>query len=125
MEIKFRAWDKKSKKWLKECWISLYGYPIINIRSEHMGADLPEIREDIVELTQFTGLTDKNGKEIYEGDLVGEKDFYFEVTWDRGAFHIGNSQTLIEWLDSRSRKGFGTEVLGNIYENPELLRPNL
>lgn len=70
---------------------------------------------------QYTGLKDKNGKEIYEGDLIGEIEFVVPVEFHDGSFTVGNSQSAWEWLCARSRKGLDTEVIGNIYENPDLL----
>jgi len=78
--------------------------------------------KDQVILLQFTGLKDKNGKEIYEGDLIGDKDCYVEVIFKDGSFcNKGDFKPIIEWIWARKRKGIETEVIGNIYENPELL----
>lgn len=115
--IKFRAWNKTKSVMLSagdvgECRVTVLG------RSHIYGT---EATPDEYEWMQFTGLLDREGKEIYEGDVVGEEGFCFPVTWIEGAYHIGNSQTLIEWMHARQRRGEGTEVIGNIYENPNLL----
>jgi len=81
-------------------------------------------------IREFTGLHDKNGKEIYEGDIIishgyirhagGKEDkppYKFEVTFDECCDHDGNG-TLGWNLDPYE---LDYEVIGNIYENPELL----
>ena len=76
---------------------------------------------------QYTGLTDKNGKKIFEGDIVKCKDyletksFEFEfqgyVDFKNGSFVIvGGFMTHYRWLD------YEVEVIGNIHDNPELLK---
>ncbi len=69
-------------------------------------------------IMQFTGLLDKNGKEIYEGDIMKTESGICEVKWyDKGAcfrwMFDGNSESPLNYDDR--------EVIGNIYENPELL----
>lgn len=79
-------------------------------------------------LMQYTGLKDKNGVEIYEGDMVEYKAYNIwhrdEVKFTDGKFH-GNLNGVKEELQSRYDLGLivtlGCEVIGNIYENPELL----
>ena len=67
------------------------------------------------EVMEFTGLTDKNGVEIYEGDIVIIKGFHpMKVEFDRGEFSC-NDDSLYDWLSDSPK------VIGNIYENPELL----
>lgn len=102
-EIKFRAWDDEQKK----MWS---GIPLNQFFDEM--SDLP--------IMQYTGLKDKNGVEIYEGDIVNSKIFgisevrYFQnsfVLWDDGSYS----------RDHKNYLGDNCEVIGNIYENPELL----
>lgn len=110
-EIKFRAWDILSKRMMEdiELWLIPYGV---------LFPHTPDQR--CLELMQFTGLLDKNGKEIYEGDVLGLKYFaHWVVICEPGAFHIYNvtdpnkTYPLVQT--------FEREVIGNIYENPELL----
>ncbi len=83
------------------------------------------------ELMQYTGLKDKNGKEIYEGDIIswkveednGYKRTQFtevcEVRFDNGNYKFGANETSW-WHDLRGTEK-EVEVIGNIYENPDLL----
>jgi uncharacterized phage protein (TIGR01671 family) len=81
------------------------------------------VNNDLV-LMQSTGLTDKNGKEIFEGDVVKmAKDFYSEPTYYEvvrhrgGAYRLESEQHGYElWL-----RHTDCEIAGNIYENPELV----
>lgn len=90
-------------------WESEHGYDSL------MGSDK-------VHLMQYTGLKDKNGKEIYEGDVVkaeeyvGFKNLTAEVIYNRGRFSL-NTGTIPEDLIPEL-----CEIIGNIYENPELLK---
>lgn len=72
------------------------------------------------ETMQFTGLFDRNGKEIYEGDVGKDgDDGIYEVKFDDGAFVSVYDTNVIEYL-SESAKDI--EVIGNIYENPDLIK---
>lgn len=138
-KLKFRAWDDHAKKWL--CG---YGYPSIGGFSMFgevmMMGEWSEIitrfilnqydrkPEDLV-VEQYTGLQDKNGREIYEGDIVRNGGFICTVDYEAGAFQLVAIETLDEgcWdlLFDLCRCGqLGlVEVIGNVHENPELLQP--
>ena len=73
---------------------------------------------------QYTGLTDKNGDKIFEGDIVegqdyDEEDGYGVVTWDDGAFWVKNNHYSGTFCDNYY--GYEFEIIGNIHDNPELL----
>lgn len=114
-EIKFRAWDEVSEKMLN--WNDFLD---TNMKNTFIA---PESTGLI--LMQYTGLHDKNGKEIYEGDIVKYRDsrgqHIEKVIFDKGCFYAGmhwGSSTRVapKLINTRI-----TEVIGNIYDNPELL----
>lgn len=134
-EIKFRAWDKEENEMHFDVGIDEHGIPYKfphDLDSiDTVSADAADYWPD-AELMQFTGLKDKSGKEIYEGDIVKyrkhpQKTKVGEVAFTSyGAFAIKNQNEL------ERERGFWTwtsfngmnslEVIGNIYENPELLK---
>ncbi len=127
-EIKFRAWDKDKKEWL-----STVNY-LINLQGGlewsfgGINQFLGKPNDNNIELMQFTGLKDKNGKEIYEGDVV--KWFGWEVRAGKQIrperIKVIESETWIAdlhalWCINTGNSGGTVEVIGNLYENPELL----
>lgn len=119
-ELKFRAWDDLDKEMYYEFEQSYTDY-VVNIFSDEEGNLLCGLLYDKgkreLELMQFTGLKDKNGKEIYEGDIIQnnalkEQDKTWVIEFDRGCF--GSHKMAL-------RAMINMEIIGNIYENPELL----
>lgn len=114
-EIKFRQWCSRDKQF------HYWGY--LDGNSEFFENPLGYMSKDNPrESQQFTGLLDKNGKEIYEGDIL-DGDYYDEVFWDerRSQWMLRNEEDPNETLWEIHNNG-ETEVIGNIYENPELLK---
>jgi uncharacterized phage protein (TIGR01671 family) len=125
-EIKFRAWDKGRRKYhygLSNIMLDLGGHLYWQFGySEPSMINQKEDQNYVLE--QFTGLKDRNGKEIYEGDVltngnpVKEYEDLFEIVFVDGAFVgkcIRGVTGLSFWHDTLT-------VIGNIYENPELLK---
>lgn len=112
-EIKFRAWDKDRM---------VKGFELFEDNSAYRGA-IP---------MQFTGLLDKNGKEIYEGDIVnssGDRNMqvsiggYWETVGGNGhGVHIHNQKETRVFGVSPFNQDNALEIIGNIYENPELIK---
>ncbi len=110
-KLKFRAWNKIEKvmyNWKDQCDMILDAIPI------DMGDEWTE--QCIV--MQCTGTKDKNGKEIYEGDIVDFNGTIDSIVWhEADAGFVGAKHTnrfIFHWCDS-------IKVIGNIYENPELI----
>ena len=106
-EIKFRAWDRVNNK--------MVGHRYL----EHYNPGLRVFASEEFEVMQFCGLKDKNSAEIYEGDIFSDQFGYARVVrFDFGAFYAYHDKEQTMVLASQVVTG---EVIGNIYENPELL----
>ena len=126
-EIKFRAWDKGLKRmiYLSEPTVENDDFSgiVFKLRDYFVSAFSSDRIEDL-ELMQYTGLRDKNGREVYEGDIMRFKDWWDEemvgeVRYSEKdmAFTIVNDF----WDGFPIMYADDLEVIGNIYENPELL----
>ena len=143
-EIKFKAWDKLNKE--------MFNVEIMDFQERKVYKDTVSYRKfNDIELMQYTELKDKNEKEIYEGDVVKLVHTGIEISADRledlkrfvgiikyenGIFKIVRTEkSLIEskYFEMEQKKVseifiysklYDLEVVGNIYENPELLKEN-
>lgn len=111
-QIKFRGKNRYRKEWLYGS-LSQYG-------DGSYGIDGVPVETDSV--GQFTGLLDKNGKEIYEGDILGcPEDNYFlheTVIFAEGCFMVKNGYTVTPMC---AIYNLYRTVIGNIHDNPELI----
>lgn len=123
----FRAWLKKEKEMIDVDEIHWSDGQL-----DFIGDGITfKCESDDLALMQSTGLKDKNGKEIFEGDIVQFLDCYIEtdflcnnsgiVKWSQGGFTITDrfSVTMEDLLDGDS---LDVKIIGNIYENPELIK---
>ena len=113
-EIKFRAWD--GKRMHAVCRLGLNGFSTDLWSSSPVACDVRFTAT--LKIMQYTGWKDKNGKEIYEGDIVRDSNrVCLGVEWVGHAFWLKYPDGELRWPYSPY-----SEVIGNIYENPELLK---
>ena len=120
-EIKFRAWHKGKKIMGKVLGIDILHKEIFFSNGDVDYCEISNFK--YIELMQYTGLKDKNGKEIYEGDIIKFLNNIFEVIWcnEKASFMLKNKEYK-EFLNFIYENNNGMEIVGNIYENPELIK---
>ena len=126
---KFRVWNEKTESFID------YGDLMLDLKNGKVysgDVGIPEYTIDVtnqVILMQYTGCRDKNGIEIYEGDVIKDKyDKIWLVQWYVGAFVITNKipdsdgqTSTYSHFSNLSNHHFYFEVIGNMWDNPELL----
>jgi len=118
-EIKFRAWIETGKFKYMNYSIEFCG-GLINDIFATSGKEPLNIYHSKITYMQYTGLKDKNGKEIYEGDILEDKWGYrFPVFFEDGCYKTDSED--FEKVNERQINYHNLKVIGNIYENPELL----
>ena len=122
-EIKFRCWDRFKQRWSN--------YKIndgtVYFMDKNTGVWYGSYNKRYKDfnLMQYTGVKDKNNKEIYEGDILFESsgENYYKVVFENGSFRAEFKGDFEEYsFDLIDVVAQSCEIVGNIYENPELLK---
>lgn len=125
-EILFRGKRVDNKEWV-------YGF-YSNTKSDYgrfyyIHDENSFFRVDPSTVGQYTGLTDKNGNKIFEGDVLQDKSIIpslMEVVYDRGGFVVGYGKSGLPVYEEFQRYVYSIEnckeVIGNIHDNPELMK---
>jgi len=125
---KFRAWDEKNKEMFKDTFAVTESGEVVTVEQDFITIAPDYIFVDHLTIMQSTGLTDKNGKEIFEGDVlkVTDQHSWLEVVSfnkDKAMFVSKETKRKAEetpLYDLFNTDIFEVEIIGNIYTDPEL-----
>lgn len=126
MSPKFRAWDSVKKEMFKDTFAITESGQVVVVEQDFVTSSPDYIFVDHLVIMQSTGLVDKNGKEIFEGDIVDYKGRKAVIKW-----HGSYASFIYRFVDELQERVsewhplflayYHFEVIGNIYENKELL----
>lgn len=118
LELKFKAWDKVKMKMLRPLGITFDTQSLAPFAVSVPGRSWEPIHK--YELLQFTGLSDKNAVEVYQGDLFNIDSILYRVIWDKASASFRLQS--VKSSSSRDLSVVSGEVIqGNVYQNRELL----
>lgn len=126
--LRFRAWDKSFCRMIYNIFF-FWKENTITVYELHKDGSKSYLPNSHIVLEQCTGLKDKNGQLIYEGDIVKATFKYMGSNTENWCFAVAFSDGAFGYFDELGRFGllanFGTgamfQVVGNIHKNPELL----
>lgn len=129
MIAKYRAWDSANKEMFKDTFAITENGQVVVVEQESVASSPDYVFVYHLVIMQSTGLKDKNGKEIFEGDILACKTddevINLNIFWDeeRALFMFeskkyNEQEPLAELVENNT---YPFEIIGNIYENPELL----
>ena len=120
-EIKFRAWHKEEKIMGEVLGIDILHKEIFFSNEDADCYGHTDFKD--IELMQYTGLKDKNGKEIYEGDIVIHYSKMHKIIFnaEEARFVLRDDEFELE-IPFTNNNNKRMEIVGNIYENPELIK---
>lgn len=125
MTLKYRAWDSAKKEMFKDTFAITESGQVVVVEQESVASSPDYVFVDHLVIMQSTGLVDKNGKEVFVGDIIKctrgcLHEVYIEKEYG-GTYFGGMPAVYLKEL----REGYAwtehEEIIGNIYENPELL----